>query len=299
MSVFASAPGKVILLGEYAVLESAPALVMAVNRRARVTLARPAHEGGRWHATIDTARLFMGAPHARKKLGLGSSAAVTVALASARCAARGRPLPSVDALIRMHRRRQDGRGSGVDVAAALHGGVSLYRLDHGAAHCVAARLPQGFEWCCVWSGKPTSTSEFLRRVAAWREREPRGYDAAIADLAIAAEGGAAAILQGDAQALVAAIAEYGRRLARFGRASSLDVVCDEHRCIGDIAAQCGVAYKSCGAGGDMGIAATARAGTLARFRRRLASAGVTTLDLVMDARGVRVRVGDETSSKRS
>ena len=38
MKILASAPGKLILLGEYAVLEGAPALVMAVNRYAEVTL---------------------------------------------------------------------------------------------------------------------------------------------------------------------------------------------------------------------------------------------------------------------
>ena len=36
----ASAPGKMILLGEYAVLEGTPALVYAVNRRARVSVCR-------------------------------------------------------------------------------------------------------------------------------------------------------------------------------------------------------------------------------------------------------------------
>jgi len=35
-----SAPGKMILVGEYAVLEGSPALVYAVNRRARVTVSR-------------------------------------------------------------------------------------------------------------------------------------------------------------------------------------------------------------------------------------------------------------------
>ena len=37
-SVIASAPGKVILCGEYAVLDGAPAICMAVDRRARVEI---------------------------------------------------------------------------------------------------------------------------------------------------------------------------------------------------------------------------------------------------------------------
>ena len=36
--VTASAPGKVVLSGEYAVLSGAPAICMAVNRRATVTI---------------------------------------------------------------------------------------------------------------------------------------------------------------------------------------------------------------------------------------------------------------------
>src|SRR5690606_42155959 len=35
----ASAPGKAVLIGEYAVLEGAPAVAMALDRRARVGLA--------------------------------------------------------------------------------------------------------------------------------------------------------------------------------------------------------------------------------------------------------------------
>ena len=38
MTVAASAPGKLILIGEYAVLFGAPAAVMAVNRRASVRI---------------------------------------------------------------------------------------------------------------------------------------------------------------------------------------------------------------------------------------------------------------------
>ena len=42
----ASAPGKVVLSGEYAVLDGAPAVCMAVDRRA---IARVSACGGDWH----------------------------------------------------------------------------------------------------------------------------------------------------------------------------------------------------------------------------------------------------------
>ena len=40
----ASAPGKVVLSGEYAVLNSAPAICMAVNRRATVSIKETGNE---------------------------------------------------------------------------------------------------------------------------------------------------------------------------------------------------------------------------------------------------------------
>ncbi len=40
MKVFADAPGKLVLIGEYAVLENSPAIVAAVNRRATITIEK-------------------------------------------------------------------------------------------------------------------------------------------------------------------------------------------------------------------------------------------------------------------
>jgi phosphomevalonate kinase len=110
--VIATAPGKLILTGEYAVLDGAPALVVAVNRRVVAArqvgprgsspfLAAVADElaarGRRDAAAIAMtiavdSRAFYDAPRpglAPVKLGLGSSAAVTVA---ATALALGEPL---------------------------------------------------------------------------------------------------------------------------------------------------------------------------------------------------------------
>ncbi len=110
--MIATAPGKLILTGEYAVLDGAPALVVAVNRRVVAArrvgprgsspfLAAVADElaarGRRDAANIAMSiavdsRAFYDAPRpglAPVKLGLGSSAAVTVA---ATALALGEPL---------------------------------------------------------------------------------------------------------------------------------------------------------------------------------------------------------------
>ncbi|HUH94518.1 MAG TPA: hypothetical protein VL742_15415 [Casimicrobiaceae bacterium] len=326
MQVAASAPGKLVWLGEYAVLEGAPALVMAVNRRAHVRLVeangRPeAHAASRagddrWHiephvvdavaralesdprtvtaglrAEVDSQALFARAGPERVKLGLGSSAALTVAMAGALCALAGRALPSVDALIRAHRRGQGDRGSGVDVAAALHGGVSVYRRDASGPRCDPVRLPTALQWCCVWSGYPASTGALLAGMSSWRARSPARYEAAMATLGAVAEAGLEALARDDADGLLSAVREYARQLALLTESSGVGITSREHHQIGAVADACGVVYKSCGAGGgDIGVAMATDSLALAEFRRRALRRGWQLLDLETDARGVETRL---------
>ncbi|MEO0814203.1 MAG: ATP-binding protein, partial [Myxococcota bacterium] len=157
------APGKVILLGEYAVLYGATALVAATDRFARVTLEPQGsfelcalgHElrvehcdalraadsrlslvasvfeqvsGGlpKVRVTINTDEFFQGGT----KLGLGSSAAVAVALARA-LRRLGGESPSAQQLFQdahaAHQHAQGGVGSGIDIAASAYGGLLAYR----------------------------------------------------------------------------------------------------------------------------------------------------------------------------
>ncbi|HET8699764.1 MAG TPA: hypothetical protein VFO94_19930, partial [Gammaproteobacteria bacterium] len=166
--VVARAPGKLVALGEYAVLDGAPALVLTVDRYAaasiepaagpdcRLTTLMPAADERRfaagrpsgvplvdlvsgasaafgalppWQGTLDS-RAFFGAG---SKLGLGSSAAALCAWAGAFrafAASTGvdAPPPTARELIELHRAFQGGRGSGLDVAASYTGGAIVYRL---------------------------------------------------------------------------------------------------------------------------------------------------------------------------
>jgi mevalonate kinase len=122
-----TAPGKVMLLGDYAVLAGGRAMVAAVNRRAvgRI-VARGKHSpvvdavlarAGRsdLQVEIDTTSFYDG----ELKLGFGSSSAaavVTAALAT-------NDDRTLEIAIEGHRDANDGKDSGVDVAACFHGGV--------------------------------------------------------------------------------------------------------------------------------------------------------------------------------
>lgn len=80
MRIEAHAPAKLVLMGEYAVLDGAPAIVAAVNRLVRVELVpTPAAEAdGRWHVTSD-----LGGGH-EAELAFDEDGAPTVADAWAR-----------------------------------------------------------------------------------------------------------------------------------------------------------------------------------------------------------------------
>jgi phosphomevalonate kinase len=337
----ASAPGKLVLLGEYAVLDGAPALVLAVDRRARVTLVP--HADAHWEIVSPTlglaarlritangpvwggdaaaeldwiATLFTRLPFtaslpacrveldsdafhlqhagAPAKLGLGSSAALTVALCGALHALGGQPAPTLAECVDAHRAIQHGRGSGIDIAASLHGGLLRFQLDAGGtAQAEALAWPAGLHWRCVYSGKPASTSAMLATVAAWRARQPAEYTRRIHELATMASRGVDAVARADSATALASLHDYAIALAGLGEASGADIASRAHRALGQLAAECGVIYKSCGAGGgDVGVTFSVDDVRLQEFSERAVRAGFPVIAMQAAISGLEVLAVD-------
>jgi phosphomevalonate kinase len=326
--IVARAPGKLVALGEYAVLDGAPAVVLAVDRFVEVSIApnprgdcrlttRAAVDGYYefapgassgvplvdlvtpaavpalpWEATIDSRALFAG----RAKLGLGSSAAVLCAFAGAFAAfARGEGRASVSdprlaELIELHRLFQGGKGSGLDVAACYTGGAITYRLDvAGVPQVGSVRLPNGVAFAGIFAGRSASTPELIAHYRAWRRDRPGEAAALMGRLTALAEAGAAAARGGDAAAWVEAFAAYGRGLGELGGAIGAEVVTAEHRQIGEEAQRMGVAYKVSGAGGgDLGLACAADAQALAAFAKRVTDRGFRVIKVSLAEHGLKV-----------
>lgn len=261
MSVVASAPGKVVLSGEYAVLDGAPAVCMAVSRRATATvsdspdgrcrIATPGREfangekfhiveavcGSRPELTIELdTRAFA---EDGKKLGIGSSAALTAALVAA---LGGDVYP--DAL-EAHRSLQAGSGSGVDVAASVHGGLIEYRMP--GASVDQLEWPAGLAIRFIWTGTSASTRKRLEQLAGTAARQSR--------VALQRSAGeiADAWRSGNTAAILAAYVPYVMALRRFSLDHDLGVFDAGHEELVDAASRAGLVYKPAGAGGgDVG-----------------------------------------------
>jgi phosphomevalonate kinase len=342
----ASAPSKLLLTGEYAVLDGAPAIVAAMDRRARVEIADRPGSGWTLRTDLDpetrTLRtgddgvvvLDDGRPAARakptralalvlaseggsdplpldvsidtralrsadgtKKLGLGSSAAVVVALRQALRRHRSRhglhvPDEGVEetlrALVALHRELQGGRGSGADVAAALHGGVLRYeRTNSTDARTRALVPPEDLAWASVWTGEESSTSSYLEALAQARTANPSGVGAVLSSLASAATRAAEAFERGPAGRVLEAVRRYGSLLADLGVAIGRPVVSAAHAQLAGLAERTGAVYKPSGAGGgDVGVI-FARSETVLHAALQAASdAGYVPLPARVDPRGV-------------
>ena len=205
MQVTASAPGKLVLFGDHAVVHGYPGIVTAVDRRYQVrarhigaatlqvrTSAGRLHEvpfaalGKSQHPDIAYVvaavnqlnarqalkrglQLLTSGP--RRSLGLGSSSAITVAALAAASRLCDFDL-SPDELYCMARAAVldvQGLGSGLDVAAAVYGGTSYLERGGEVPEALSVeRLPI----IIAYSGSKAGTVNLVKRVAGLRSRHP-------------------------------------------------------------------------------------------------------------------------------
>jgi len=234
----ASAPGKVLLLGEHAVVYGHPALAAALQRRVSIEVSESAEASiavrsprgialppellaaavemaerigapARFRAQIDT-ELPLGA-------GLGSSAAVGVALARALSQLAGRPCPNERAteLALGFERHFHGAPSGVDPAICANGGVIVFRRgEPPRIERVRARAP--IFLCIALTGIARGTRSTVLPLSERRAARPDLYDPMLASLGELARDGAATLERGDLPHLGTRFDEAQKILAVLG-----------------------------------------------------------------------------------
>ena len=302
-----SAPGKLFLVGEYAVLEGAPAVVAAIDRRvtgrhvAGAAASSPLiaeavrvvrdHLGGRLPdgaPQLDSSPLLVG----DRKLGLGSSAAAAAAAVGAMLSAAGEDLRSSYRLAfklayLAHRAAQGGRGSGADVAAAVFGGLIRYARPPAADPIVGTIAALPVELVVFSTGSPSPTVDHLRAVERLATREPSLHATRMSGLRMAAETFVGACEAGDAGGLIAAADAAGAELDALGRDADFPIVIPALGFAARLARDLGGAAKPSGAGGgDVGVGFFPDAESAAAFRTRVPPLGVEILSIKMSTRGL-------------
>lgn len=354
----AQAPGKLVLVGEYAVLEGGLGLAVAVDVRAGARVTAVSGQGNqlvisdtgerfrfhwvsasgpRWEqnspgafgmpleacAEILTARGLLpcaselpaceielvtaafyqtGKDGQRLKLGLGSSAAVVVALTGALLRFAGGPALArqelIDICCEAHRRLQGGNGSGIDVATSITGGTVVVNTSHQTASGSRIVQAQPVAWprrlriVAVWSGQSASTPAMLGRLRAFRERNAAHFASHMQRLGATAGQAVAAFRVDDVDGLFSAVAGYESGLRRLDEAAGIGIFSPVHERLRTIATKHAAVYKPSGAGGgDFGIALTDSHDTEQALRANYAAAGYPVLDAELCAPGLSVRGG--------
>ncbi len=342
-SISSSAPGKVILCGEYAVLDAWPALVVAVNRRLNMSLIpsegagvliKPAgltqkecalewgdrsqliveansplkmfsdifnllitayeaqtHFCGRgWFINSDSSALFDG----KQKLGLGSSAALTVALAGLIHKSMGRALPNKGDLWKVlqlvHSKAQSKRGSGVDLAASIAGGVHRFVNQNDThADLDAVSLPAGIHFRFIWTGKSASTPKFLASLSEWKENNATFFEHHMHALGSASS---TVCTTQNSDLFLVNMALFIEALRAFNHEASLGIFSGAHEYLYQEAKRYeGLLYKPCGAGGgDLGVALSDDVGKLDAFEKAVSRTDIRAVQLQIEAEGLNVAI---------
>jgi phosphomevalonate kinase len=306
-----TAPGKLVLLGEYAVLEGFPAIVAAVNRRASgqfvparapeselvaIAVRQAAEALGpnrvalpRGSVLVDTSAFSLNGT----KMGIGSSAATAAVTVGAVLEMAGVSVADsadliFDVALASHRAAQGGLGSGADVAASVYGGILQYTRP-GARPASVHRLPalQGAELVVFATGIASSTVDCLKAVAAFAKQRRDAYRHLLPPIADAVMRFQAALYARDTAEIIAAIAAAHTAMDALGQAAGVPIVTPLLAHAALLAGEVGGAAKPSGAGGgDVGVAFLPDPDAANEFRTRARAIGLGILDLYVDPTGV-------------
>ncbi len=244
------------------------------------------------------------------KYGLGSSAAISVAISAALlglCLGRD---PSRDTVFKFaataHAWAQGG-GSGADVAACTFGGVILYwrydadwlrsRFHEEPLHHVMDRrwpelriesLPTALlpSWFVGWTGQAVSTPSLLRRMQAFRQREPKAFSHFLDQSDRSVGLFVDAIRSGHHSKLLEAIRANRQALRYLADIGNLSIETNVMTWALDAVEQLGGAGKSSGAGGGDVILAWLRGGAGQPLGDVWRGCGIENMDVSHDEKGV-------------
>lgn len=354
MNIRVKVPGKLIILGEYAVLEGADALVASINRYVTVEITSAGDDVCQISSSltssplriwvdkngncepeqgqsedliskmqfslaiinricshivksglpiqpflikIDTFQFYLG----KNKLGLGSSAALTVALIVSIVNHLGieeKVFPEKYTMFRFacdtHFFAQGNKGSGIDIAASIFGGINVFNMNSSNP---GERSPQissvselpGLFMLPVWSGISFSTSKLLSQVEIFRAHHESDYRETMSRLVTLSGSGCDTYTDNNLSDFLDILHDYYEVLKEFSAKSKIPIISDIHNKIANIVSNTGGVYKPSGAGGgDLGIVFSDSEKTLESVQKDLFQNNIKTLELGISQTGATI-----------
>lgn len=300
--MIAWAPGKIVISGAYSVLEGAPALVGAVDRYVVADASRrsaivseevlAAYRSGAidiipW---FDAGGLRTRLPDGTtRKVGLGSSAAILVAsiasVFSSRISDENELRKAVMSTALAAHHEAQPLGSGIDVAASVHGGIVRCVKRDGGLDVTLATLPDGLVYEVFACPVAASTGQLLEKIQTFKQAEPSVYRT---HMDIAIEGACDAAATNDADAFIKAVSKQIEALANLGKAAGAQIVIRSVAELHTQAAGEGAVFGPSGAGGGDVALWIGKARPSEAFLSRAAFHRLEPLGVIVGARGVYV-----------
>jgi phosphomevalonate kinase len=306
------APGKIPLVGEYAVLEEGTEVLAAIARHAKaqfiprmadsmsplvsevvkrtkaglgeVSAALPA---GAVLVNIDD---LVGASHPGD---FGTSAAIAVAsigavFESLGLAIENRKPEILDIAEAARQAARDGVGSGAELAAAAHGGlIGIIRKKDAVSQVEPLALPAGLHLALFSVDQSLPTHLVVEGVRQHARNEPADFVQAGDELREIAHRFVEETKAGSATGAVVAAGRYGHKLAELSAAASVPIMTDAFTRASDLARELGGIAKPVGVGGgDIGVALFATPEAASLFKRAC-TPPLHPLDGGLDRLGVR------------
>jgi phosphomevalonate kinase len=310
------APGKVFVVGEYAVLEEGSAVQAAIARYAKAQfiprmesmpplmaeiVRRMKSELGEVASALPPGGVMVTSDDFRRDGqlgGLGSSAAIAVASAGAVLECLGLAIePRRQQIHRVadaaRRAVQGNVGSGADTAASTYGGLVRITRPKGKSIEVAPMTPPGGLHVVLFSaGASIPSHQVVEGIQRYATIEPGRFGKAMAELRETAQHFIAQVETGSASGAIASAGQYGERLQELCGMAGVPIVTEAFARAADLAREFGGIAKPTGAGGGaLGVALFATPEAV-RWFRKACTEPLLVFDGDMDPSGVRCQFSD-------
>ena len=315
------APGKIFLVGEYAVLDEGYAVLAAITRHARAQfiprldamppmvselVRRTKVELGEAAAALPPGAVLVNADDFQLGCaagGLGSSAAIAVATVGAVYESLGLAVEErraqISALADGGRRATQGDvGSGADTAAATFGGlIQITRHKDALPRIDRLAPPIGLHLVLFSAGRSISTRQMTAGLREYARHEPAAFEHAMESMRELSLRFVTEVNARHATGAVAAAGKYGDALAKLAAAASVPILTETFTQASELAREFGGIAKPAGAGGgEIGIAMFATPEAALLFRNACAHP-LAPIEGDIEPSGVRCQIletaGDE------